>query len=95
MSSKVVLILGGGQNIGKSLIQKFSSNGFKVGLASRTLYPSLVEAADVSVQADFSNPSSIKSVFSQIVAKIGTPNIVIYNGTCALYSVLPTTEAIY
>jgi len=80
MSSKVVLILGGGQNIGKSLVHKFSSNGFKVAVASRTLYPAVVEAADVSVQADFSNPSSIKSVFSQVVAKVGIPNVVIYNG---------------
>jgi len=80
MSSNIVLILGAGQNIGKSLIQKFGSNGFKVAIASRTLYPPLVEAADVSVQVDFTNPSSVKSVFSQVAAKIGTPNVVIYNG---------------
>lgn len=84
MSSKVVLILGAGQNIGKSLIQKFSSNGFKVAIASRTLYQPLVEAADVSVKADFANPSSIKSIFSEVVAKIGTPNVVIYNGMCGV-----------
>jgi len=80
MSSKVVLILGAGQNIGKSLIHKFGGNGYKVAIASRTLYPPLVEAADVSIQADFTDPSSIKAIFSQVVAKIGTPNVVIYNG---------------
>jgi NAD(P)-dependent dehydrogenase (short-subunit alcohol dehydrogenase family) len=80
MSSQIVLILGAGANVGKSLIQKFSSKGFKVAIASRTLKPEVAKLADSSVKADFSNPSSIKSIFEKVKSEVGTPNVVIYNG---------------
>lgn len=82
MSSKVVLILGAGERIGKSLSQKFASNGYKVAVASRTLHPAVNEAADTSIKADFSNPLSIKSIFAEVHAKLGAPNVVVYNGKC-------------
>jgi NAD(P)-dependent dehydrogenase (short-subunit alcohol dehydrogenase family) len=80
MSPQIVLILGAGANIGKSLVQKFSSKGFKVAIASRTLNPELLKLVDTSIKADFSSPSSIKSIFDKVKSEIGTPNVVIYNG---------------
>ncbi|KAH8593675.1 hypothetical protein B0O99DRAFT_574935 [Bisporella sp. PMI_857] len=86
MSSKVVLILGAGKNVGKSLIQKFGSDGYKVAFASRTLYPELVSAAAVSVQNDFTNPSTIKSIFEKVRSEVGIPNIVIFNHYTITYA---------
>lgn len=80
MASKIVLILGAGPNIGKALIQKFSSNGFKVAIASRTIHPEVAAAADSSAKADFADPSSIKSIFENVTSELGVPNVVIYNG---------------
>jgi NAD(P)-dependent dehydrogenase (short-subunit alcohol dehydrogenase family) len=80
MSSKVVLILGAGANIGKSLVSKFSSQGYKVAIASRTLHPELVKSAHTSVKADFTDPSSIKSIFDKVKSDIGIPDVVIFNG---------------
>jgi len=80
MSSRVVLILGAGANIGKSLITKFSSEGFKIAIASRTSKPEFEKAAAVSVTADLSDPSSIKAIFTRVKSEIGIPNVVIYNG---------------
>lgn len=80
MSSQIVLILGAGQNMGKSFAQKYASKGFKVAIASRTLSPEIQKLADTSVKADFTNPSSIKSVFEKVKLEIGIPNVIIYNG---------------
>lgn len=81
MPSQIVLILGAGVNVGKSLVQKFSSQGFKVAIASRNPRPDIVSLANTSVTADFSQPSSIKSIFEKVKSELGVPNVVIYNGT--------------
>ena len=81
MSSQAVLILGAGARVGKSLAQRFASEGFRVAVASRSLDPALVEAVDTSMKADFSNPSSIKDVFTWAKSSIGVPTVVIYNGS--------------
>jgi len=86
MSSQIVLILGAGANIGKSLVQKFSSKGFKVAIASRTLNAEVSKLADTIVKADFSNPSSIKSIFEKVKSEIGTPNVVIYNAAAVTFA---------
>jgi NAD(P)-dependent dehydrogenase (short-subunit alcohol dehydrogenase family) len=79
MSSQIILILGAGANIGKSLVHKFSSAGFKVAIASRTLNPELSKLVDHSAKANFSTPSSIKFIFEKVKSEIGVPNVVIHN----------------
>ncbi|PQE22534.1 short-chain dehydrogenase protein [Rutstroemia sp. NJR-2017a BVV2] len=78
--SKIVLILGAGPNIGLNLAQVFSSNSYKTIVVSRTPKEELTKSADLAIQADFSDPKSIKSIFDEVKQKIGVPNVVIYNG---------------
>lgn len=80
LKMSIVLILGAGANVGKSVAQKFASKGFKVAIASRTLTPEIQKLADISIKADFSNPATIKPLFDKVKSEIGTPSVVIYNG---------------
>ncbi|PQE31464.1 Short-chain dehydrogenase reductase SDR protein [Rutstroemia sp. NJR-2017a WRK4] len=77
--SKIVLILGAGPNIGLNLARVFSSNSYKTIVVSRTAKEELTKSADLAIQADFSDPKSIKSIFDEAKQKIGVPNVVIYN----------------
>jgi NAD(P)-dependent dehydrogenase (short-subunit alcohol dehydrogenase family) len=85
MSSSVVLILGAGANIGSHVAQKFSTNGYKVATASRSPKPDHSKTIDLTLKADFSNPSSIKDIFVEVKTKLGLPSVVIYNGQSILY----------
>jgi NAD(P)-dependent dehydrogenase (short-subunit alcohol dehydrogenase family) len=80
MASPVILILGAGANTGARLAQTFSKNGFKVALATRTINAHHEKSRDLVIKADFSDPSSIKAVFEEVNAKLGIPNVVVYNG---------------
>jgi NAD(P)-dependent dehydrogenase (short-subunit alcohol dehydrogenase family) len=77
-SPKVLLLLGAGANIGASVARTFAANGYKVALASRTSRNH--DAANLHVQADLSDPSSLVSVFQKVERELGTPSVVVYNG---------------
>jgi hypothetical protein len=79
-SSKVLLILGAGPRIGKSIADFFSSKGYKVAVAGRTL-SSFESSSTLLVKADFTDPSSIKGVFEKVKEKLGVPGVVVYNGS--------------
>lgn len=80
MSSQVVLILGAGTRVGKSLAQKFAGKGFKVAVASRSINPEIAKAVHASTEVDFSTTSSVRNVFTWATSEIGIPNVVVYNG---------------
>jgi NAD(P)-dependent dehydrogenase (short-subunit alcohol dehydrogenase family) len=81
MTSPIILILGGGGAVGSAVAQKFLKNGFKVALAYRTLKPTTDETKEfLQIKADFSDPSTIASVFAEVKEKLGVPNVVVYNG---------------
>lgn len=80
MAAQVVLILGAGANVGAKTAELFAKNGYKVALATRTVTHHKENTRDLVIQADFAEPSSIKSVFDEVKAKIGTPNVIVYNG---------------
>jgi NAD(P)-dependent dehydrogenase (short-subunit alcohol dehydrogenase family) len=80
MDHRVLLLLGGGQNIGLATITAFKAQGYKVASVSRNPSDAIQKAADLVLVADFSNPSSIAGVFSKVEAQLGIPNVVIYNG---------------
>lgn len=79
-SSKVLLLLGAGANIGANVARAFAGKGYKVALASRTARPQGQEGADLHVQADLSEPNSVASVFEKVEQALGTPTVVVYNG---------------
>jgi len=80
---KILLILGAGPRVGKSIADLFSSKGYTVAVAGRTL-TSFDSATTFLVKADFADPSSVKGVFEEVKKNLGVPNVVVYNGasTC-------------
>lgn len=79
MASNIALILGAGPNTGLATVKYLSERGFKTIAVSRSPSEEISKAADIAIKADFSNPSAIKPVFEEVKAKIGIPNLVIYN----------------
>lgn len=84
MSSPIALVLGAGANIGQAVGRKFTANGYKVALASRTA-SSEVTSQDAKdglfyFRVDLTNPENVKTLFEQVHASLGVPNVVIYNG---------------
>ncbi|KAM0165755.1 hypothetical protein ACHAQE_002084 [Botrytis cinerea] len=78
--SQIVLILGGGPNVGLNIARVFSSKGsYKTVIVSRNPKEELIKAADLSLQADFTDPNSIKRIFDEVKQKFGVPNVVVYN----------------
>lgn len=81
MVSPVLLILGGGLNTGAKVAQKFAANGFKIALVTRTASTHQDNnTRDLIIKNDFKDPTSIKSIFDEVKAKIGVPSVVLYNG---------------
>jgi NAD(P)-dependent dehydrogenase (short-subunit alcohol dehydrogenase family) len=79
MTSNIALILGAGPNVGLATVKYFSEKGDKTIAVSRNPSEEISKSADLVIKADFSNPSAIKPVFEEVKAKIGIPNVVIYN----------------
>lgn len=80
MATPVVLILGAGPRIGASVAEKFASNGYKIAVASRSGSESTTGKGYLSLKADFTNPSSIPSLFDAVKTEFRTaPSVVIYN----------------
>lgn len=80
MSSPVVLILGAGANVGLSVSKKFAAEGWKVAAVARTIKDDIKANSALTLSADFADPESITRVFDEVEAKLGTPNVVVYNG---------------
>jgi NAD(P)-dependent dehydrogenase (short-subunit alcohol dehydrogenase family) len=79
MSPPVILILGAGANIGAAVARKFSQEGYKVAAAARNVHKDVADTSDLTIKADFSDPTSIKGVFDEVTSKVGIPNVVLYN----------------
>ena len=76
----VILILGYGPNIGRSVAQAFAAKGYKVALTSRKPEKDEATKDQLNVQADLSDPESVVSVFAKVKAALGSPSVVVYNG---------------
>jgi NAD(P)-dependent dehydrogenase (short-subunit alcohol dehydrogenase family) len=83
--SKIILLLGAGKMVGEGIASSFHKAGYKVALASRSgAFPWDTKNAHLHVKADFANPSSIQGVFDEVKAKLGVPNVVVYNSKLSL-----------
>ncbi|KAF7882235.1 hypothetical protein EAF00_011751 [Botryotinia globosa] len=83
--SKIILILGGGPNIGLNIARVFSSKGsYKTVIVSRNPKQELIKAADLSLQADFTDPTSIKRIFDEVKQNFGVPSVVVYNAAALI-----------
>jgi NAD(P)-dependent dehydrogenase (short-subunit alcohol dehydrogenase family) len=78
--SKVLLVLGAGGNIGASVASLFAENGYKVAIAARRLKDGVNDAGQLQVQMDLSKPETVDATFDKVTAKLGPPNVIVYNG---------------
>ncbi|KAK5165785.1 uncharacterized protein LTR77_008708 [Saxophila tyrrhenica] len=82
-TSKVLLVLGAGGNVGASVASSFAKNGYKVAIAARRLSDAVDDDGNLQIQADLSKPETVKSSFDKVTAKFGPPSVVVYNAASA------------
>jgi NAD(P)-dependent dehydrogenase (short-subunit alcohol dehydrogenase family) len=81
-ATPIVLILGAGPRIGISVAKKFSSQGFKVAIVSRSGSGASTASAEgfLSLKADFTDPGSIPALFTAVEKEFyASPTVVVYN----------------
>ncbi|EEU36453.1 uncharacterized protein NECHADRAFT_81213 [Fusarium vanettenii 77-13-4] len=80
-STKILLILGAGKNIGNGVANKFRSAGYRVALVSRSAEDRKTNPdGDLTLKADLSNPSSVPDIFGAVKELLGgPPSVVVYN----------------
>jgi NAD(P)-dependent dehydrogenase (short-subunit alcohol dehydrogenase family) len=90
---KVLLILGGGANIGAAVANKFAKGGYKVAIAARSVVDGLDDSTGfLNIRADLSDPAVVPNIFDKARAKFGPPSVVVYNGTLRSSQDLMTTS---
>ena len=78
--SPVVLILGAGPNIGQAVARTFTSKGYKVALAARSLKEADSTDNQLNIPSDFSKTDDVVNAFTRVKKVFGIPSVVIYNG---------------
>lgn len=86
----VVLIIGAGPRVGRSVAFKFASSGYKVALVARNLSKGFSAEGYLNIQADLSDPNTVPSIFQTVEKTFSVPNIVVFNGSCIFISLLAT-----
>ena len=79
-----VLIVGSGSGLSASLAQLFAREGFKVALAARNaekLAPLCKSTGASAFSCDATDAVQVASLFQNVEAKIGAPDVVIYNAS--------------
>ena len=83
----VIFIIGGGPRIGYAVADSFAKNSYKVAIASRNPDKAEVEKRGwLPVEMDVQNDEAIMKGFANVRARLGEPNVVVYNAA-ALTSV--------
>ncbi len=78
------LIVGAGAGISASLARALSRAGVKVALAARNIgkLDELAAGADaIAFAADAADPESVNALFKDVDARIGEPDLVVYNAS--------------
>lgn len=85
-SGKRVLITGGSRGIGKAIAKAFAKNGACVAISYNTNLQAAHETIDsllggphLIIQADVSQPDSVKQLIDTVISKFGTLDIVVNN----------------
>lgn len=79
---KTALIVGAGPGISASVARALAAEGVKVGLAARTPGKLDALAAEIAAEtfaADASDPAGVTALFADADARIGEPDLVLYN----------------
>lgn len=78
------LIVGAGTGISASVARQLAAAGIKVGLAARGTAKLRAIASEIGAEifeADASDPSSVAQLFAQADARIGEPDVVLFNAS--------------
>jgi NAD(P)-dependent dehydrogenase (short-subunit alcohol dehydrogenase family) len=79
-----VLIVGSGSGLSASLARLFAQEGFRVALAARNtekLAPLCKSTGASAFSCDATSASEVANLFRSVEAKIGAPDVVIYNAS--------------
>jgi citronellol/citronellal dehydrogenase len=91
---KVALVTGASRGLGKAIAQRLAREGATVGLTARTMEPdskyhgSLQQTLDeitadggiaVAIQADLSHSDDRERLFTELIEKVGAPDILVNN----------------
>jgi len=82
-TSPILLILGYGPRVGKSVAEAFIAKGYKVAVTSRKLKEEESTSDQLNISADLSDPESVADIFSKVKSKLGLPSVVVYNAAAA------------
>lgn len=83
-TSKTAFIVGAGDGLSASLARLLSKRGFRVGLAARRiekLRALVAETGAVPIECDASRQEQVTAAFDAIDAKLGAPELVVYNAS--------------
>src|ERR1700761_3853295 len=78
-SRPVVLLLGGGPNIGEAVTKHFTEQQFRVAVVSRSRQDGIGHDGVLNISADLSNPAVVATIFNTVETQWDPPTVVIYN----------------
>jgi len=81
---RTALIVGAGSGISASVTRALAAAGLKVGIAARNvekLAPLAAETGAESFTVDASNPGAVANLFEYVDARLGVPDLVLYNAS--------------
>jgi NAD(P)-dependent dehydrogenase (short-subunit alcohol dehydrogenase family) len=81
---RTALIVGAGPGISASLARGLAAAGLKVGIAARNTEKLAALAAETTAQTfavDASDPAAVTRLFETVDAKLGEPDVVVYNAS--------------
>ncbi len=84
LSYHTALIVGAGAGISASLARGLAAAGLKVGLAARNadkLAPLAAETGAQTFAVDASDPAAVERLFADADARLGEPDVVVYNAS--------------
>jgi NAD(P)-dependent dehydrogenase (short-subunit alcohol dehydrogenase family) len=77
-------IVGAGSGLSASLARRFAKEGLDVALAARgtdKLRTLREETGAIAIACDASSPNDVASAFAEVEAKLGAPDVVVYNAS--------------
>src|SRR5437667_8375408 len=84
ISYRTALIVGAGSGISASVARGLAAAGLKVGLAARNIDKLVSLAAETGAErfaVDASDPAAVAHLFEEVDARLGTPDVVLYNAS--------------
>lgn len=87
-SSRILLVLGSGKNIGHHVAEVFRKAGYQIAVVSRSVQDGAVpDNGYLSIQRDLSDSASVPCIFETVKAKFGgPPSVIVYNAATVTFA---------